>query len=133
VTVVDAGVLVAALTDDGPNGRFAEAALDASELLAPELVLMEATNVLRRLVLSGTLSSDAANLAFEDLSDVPLELIPFYAIKERVWALRMNVTAYNACYVAIAEAVGQPLATLDERLASAPGPTCRFLTPRAPK
>ncbi|GAB4198893.1 MAG: hypothetical protein OHK0013_08590 [Sandaracinaceae bacterium] len=45
-----------------------------------------------------------------------------------MWALRASLTAYDACYVALAEALSCPLATLDTRLARASGPRCRFET-----
>ena len=48
---------------------------------------------------------------------------------ERVWALRHNLTAYDAWYVAVAEALDCPLATLDRRLSRASGPACEVLTP----
>jgi len=54
---------------------------------------------------------------------------PVGSFDERVWQLRANVTPYDAWYVALAEALDVPLATLDLRLATAPGPRCRFLTP----
>ena len=46
---------------------------------------------------------------------------------KRVWELRHSVTSHDAWYVAVAEALRLPLATLDARLAKAKGPTCRFL------
>lgn len=46
------------------------------------------------------------------------------------WALRHNLTAYAAWYVAVAELLDAPLATLDQRLVTSPGPTCRFMTPK---
>ena len=48
---------------------------------------------------------------------------------ERIWELRANVTSYDAWYVAVAEAAGLPLATLDSRLARANGPNCKFILP----
>ena len=61
--------------------------------------------------------------------DLDLELFAFDAFAERIWELRRNVTAYDAWYVALAESLKVPLATLDESLANATGPKCRFLTP----
>lgn len=58
-----------------------------------------------------------------------LQLFPFAPFAERVWALRHNLTCYDAWYVAVAEAMGCPLVTLDRRLSLAPGPTCRIVVP----
>jgi predicted nucleic acid-binding protein len=58
-----------------------------------------------------------------------VELYPFLPFQDRVWQLRESLTAYDAWYVALAEAHDVPLATLDRRLAASPGPHCGFLTP----
>jgi predicted nucleic acid-binding protein len=129
--VVDASVLVAALIDTGPDGLWAEEVLSTSgSLLAPELATVEATNILRRLELAKRLTTAEANAAHEDLMQLDLELFAFEPFADRVWALRHSVTSYDAWYVAVAEALGLPLATLDARLSRAKGITCRFLTPR---
>jgi predicted nucleic acid-binding protein len=57
-----------------------------------------------------------------------MELFPFEAFSDRIWQLRHTVTSYDAWYIAVAEELGFPLATLDERLAKAEGPKCEFLT-----
>lgn len=61
-----------------------------------------------------------------------MELFPYAPFASRVWELREDVTCYDAWYVAIAEALSAPLATLDARLANAPGPRCRFAVTAAP-
>jgi predicted nucleic acid-binding protein len=58
-----------------------------------------------------------------------IDLFPFEPFAGRIWELRRNVTSYDAWYVAIAEALKLPLATLDERLSKSNGVTCKFLTP----
>ena len=127
--VVDASVLVAALVDTGPQGAWSEDVLENGPLNAPELARVEAANILRRLERAGEIATAEANAAFEDLIDLDLELFAFDAFAERVWELRRNVTAYDASYVALAESLKAPLATLDESLANATGPKCRFLIP----
>ncbi len=126
--VVDASVVVAALVDSGPDGRWAEALLDR-DLAAPHLLHVEVANVLRRAVQAGDLSDDIASLAHADLLDLGVQLVPYALIADRSWGLRSNVTSYDAWYVAVAELLDAPLATLDRRLVSSSGPTCRFLTP----
>jgi predicted nucleic acid-binding protein len=127
--VADASVIVAALIDDGPAGRWAEQLIADQPLAAPHLMPIEAANILRRAALAGDVSDDIASLAHADLVALPAELFPYEPFADRVWALRGAVTAYDAWYVALAEALKAPLATLDGRLARAPGPRCRFLGP----
>lgn len=129
MVVVDAGLVVSALVDGGPEGGWAERVLSGGQLLAPHLMPVEVANVLRRAVLAGELSLDSAALAHADLAALDIELFPYAPFAERVWALRDRVASYDAWYVALAEAVGARLATLDRRLARAPGPRCAFLTP----
>jgi predicted nucleic acid-binding protein len=127
---VDASVLVLALIDDGPYGQWAEAIIAAGSLHAPELAQVEVANTLRRLERAKDITTAEANAAYEDLMQLELELFSFEPFADRVWELRHNLTSYDAWYVAVAEALRLPLATLDERLAKAKGVGCDFLTPR---
>ena len=68
-------------------------------------------------------------MAHEDLLALRVEFFPYGPLAARVWQLRMNVTAYDAWYVALAESLDAKLATLDRRLAQAPGCRCPFQTP----
>jgi predicted nucleic acid-binding protein len=129
--VVDASVLVKALLNTGPDGEWAEAIVAGDSLHAPDLVLAEATNVLRRLELAKAITTAEANAAHEDLMQLNIELFSFEPFAERAWELRHNLTSYDAWYVALAEALRVPLATFDERLAKAKGTGCRFVTPRS--
>lgn len=127
--MVDASVVVAALVDSGPTGGWAVELLRSDILAAPHHMPGEVANVLRRVELAGAVSPDVAAMAHRDLVDLPVDLYPYEPFAGRVWELRGSLTAYDAWYVALAEAIGGPLATLDLRLATAPGPTCRMLTP----
>lgn len=127
--VIDPGFVVAALVDSGPTGRWAESVLASGPLAAPHLMPVEAANILRRAVLAGTLSADGAGLAHADLVRLRVELFGYEPLAERVWALRGSVTAYDAWYVALAEALDAPLATIDLRLSRASGPACAFEVP----
>jgi predicted nucleic acid-binding protein len=129
--VVDSSVVVAALVDTGDIGAWAEKILEQDDLYAPELLRVEAANVLRRLERDKEITEQEANAAFEDLMELDIELHVFEPFSERVWELRDNVTSYDGWYVALAEALNLPLATLDGRLAKAEGPKCRFLTPES--
>ena len=127
--VVDASTIVAALIDSGPEGRWAESVIVAGPLAAPHLMPTEVANILRRAALSGDVSQELASIAHAELSALQVELVPYEAVAERAWELRHNLTIYDASYVALAELLDWPLATLDLRLASATGPTCTFVTP----
>ena len=127
--VVDSSVLVAALVDAGPDGAWAENVVESGALYAPELVQVEVTNILRRLELGKKITTPEADAAHEDLMQLEIELFPFAPFADRIWELRLTVTSYDAWYVSVAEAIEFPLATLDGRLANAPGPKCKFLTP----
>lgn len=115
----------------GPDGAWAEDVLASGSLHAPDLALAEATNILRRLELAKQITTAEASAAHEDLMRLNIELFSFEPFAERVWELRHNLSSHDACYVAVAEALRLPLATLDERLARTKGPTCHFLTPRS--
>jgi predicted nucleic acid-binding protein len=92
-------------------------------------MMVEATNILRRAVLAGDLPAVEAGLAHLDLLRLRVELFAYPPFASRVWELREKVTAYDAWYVAIAEKLKAPLATLDRRLAAAAGPACTFVSP----
>jgi predicted nucleic acid-binding protein len=127
--VVDASVVVAALVDSGPVGEWAIERLRGRPLCAPHLLPAEVADVMRRAEAAGELFADVASLAFADLLDLAVDLYPFDPLAARVWDLRPTINAYDAWYVALAEALDGPLVTLDDRLASAPGPECRFEVP----
>lgn len=127
--VVDASVLVAALVDSGYEGQWAESAVAEGSLAGPELVLVEASNILRRLEQAGEISQSEATSAYRDLLRLDLNLFSFAPFADRVWALRSNLTSYDAWYVALAEELDCPLMTLDQRLSRASGPKCEIAVP----
>ena len=127
--VADASVLVAALVDSGPEGRWAESILGRSALASPEVIIADVTNVLGRLERRGAISHIEANGARRDLSRLDIELVSLSPVAERAWELRHTVPGGSAWYVALAEAFECPLATLDQGLSLAEGPTCRFVVP----
>lgn len=98
--------------------RIADPALG---LHAPHLVDVEAAQALRHYVDEGELDRAAAGAALEDLRSLDMERHAHEPLLDRVWALRENLTAYDAVYVALAEALDAVLLTCDARLARAPG------------
>ena len=127
--VVDASVVVAALIDTGADGTWAEQVLGSEALAAPHLMPAEVANVLRRAALAGDVSADSAALAHADLQDLRVDLFAYEPFAARVWTLRTSVTTYDGWYVALAESLDAPLATLDRRLARSPGARCTFTVP----
>ena len=127
--VIDASAVVAALIDSGPEGRWAAALIGREGLAAPEILPAEVGNALRRLEVAGRISTAEATLAYSDLLRLKLELLPFRPLSQRIWDLRHSVTCYDAWYVALAEALACPLATLDRKLMTANGAACEFTGP----
>ena len=122
VIVVDASALLEFLLQT-PLGTRVEARLfrDQDEFHAPHLADVEVTQGLRRLVRTGEVSPDRAADAIADLADFDLHRHPHLDLLTRAWKLRENVTAYDAMYVALAEALDAPIVTCDTPLAKAPG------------
>jgi predicted nucleic acid-binding protein len=127
--VVDASVIVAALVDSGADGQWAESIIAAGPLYAPALLGVEATSALRRLELARRVTTAEANAAQMDLQRLAIDLLPFEPFADRVWELRPQVKSYDAWYVAVAESLHLPMATLDRRLAKAAGVACEFRLP----
>jgi predicted nucleic acid-binding protein len=88
---------------------------------APHLIDLEVAQTLRRYVREGVLSDDRGELALEHFSLLDLNRYSHDTFWRRIWALKENITAYDAAYVALAEALDAPLVTGDRKLAKAPG------------
>ncbi len=127
--VCDASALVALLLDGGPDGRWVAETVTGRDLVAPNLVVMEAANIVRRHELAGIVSADQAAQAHADLMDLAIEQWPYELLSARSWELRHNLSIYDATYVALAEAIRVKLVTLDRRIAGAPGLRCPIETP----
>ena len=118
--VVDASAAVSALLSDGDARRM----LSESRLAAPHLVDAEVVQTLRKLLIRGSLTTREAERAVQRWSRLGVERFPLVGLVARMWALRENVSAYDAANVALAEALDCPLLTADARLAAAPGTSC---------
>ena len=120
--VVDASALLELLLQT-PLGARIEARLfrGEDELHAPQLVDVEVLQGLRRLVRTGEVSSRRAEEVLVDLADLELHRHPHLDLADRAWKMRDNISAYDAMYVALAEAIDAPIVTCDRPLANASG------------
>ncbi len=120
--VVDASALLEALLRTPVAKVLEERLLDPRETLhAPHLLDIEVAQVIRRYAANGEISSERGRVALADLADFPINRYPHDFLLPRIWDLRNNLTAYDAAYIALAEALKAPLLTRDQRLAAAPG------------
>lgn len=90
-------------------------------LHAPHLIDVEIAQVLRRYARSGQASAERCEIALQDWAEFRVIRYAHEPLVERIWALRDNLTAYDASYVALAEGLEAPLLTRDAQLARAPG------------
>ncbi len=125
--VVDASAVLEVLLLTPAAERISQRLFAAGETLhAPHLLDLEVAQVLRRYFLSRELTSERGLQALEDLADFPLTRYPHHLFLSRVWELRHNLTAYDAAYLALAEALDAPLVTRDKSLASSAGHKARI-------
>lgn len=123
--VVDASVFAHALLNPGPLGERCRTALEAdNRWIAPQHWTVEVLSVIRRFTRAGTLTPAQATRAVTALEKLDPEVPVTRVLVPRIWELRDNLTAYDAAYVAAAEAYACELLTTDTRLSKAPGITC---------
>ncbi|MGQ0685633.1 type II toxin-antitoxin system VapC family toxin [Bradyrhizobium sp.] len=120
--VVDASALLEVLLRT-PAAKAVEDRLFAPRqtFYAPHLLDVEVAQVIRRYAANGEIDSERGRVALTDLADLALRRYPHDFLLPRIWELRNNLTAYDAAYVALAEALDAPLLTRDRRLAAAAG------------
>ena len=125
--VLDASALVELLLDT-PAGRRVSVLLEDPELAihAPHLIDVETISALRRFTRDRAIAAGEADAAIEDLLALDLQRHSHEGLLERCWALRKNMSAYDAMYVALAEALHATLVTCDARLSRAPGTKIRI-------
>lgn len=125
--VTDAGVWVRALVDEGPGDPIRTRLVAEPIVAAPALIDLEFTNVLRGLLTKGSIALPDAEFALAEFLQAPIQRYTHESLVPRVWQLRQNLTAYDAAYVALAEALGVDLLTIDRGIGGAPGIRCRVV------
>ena len=120
--VLDASALVAVLLNTDVGRRVAEViSLPAASLHAPQLLDIEVLQVLRRHVRRSAMTAERGAIGVKALEQLDITRYGHEELLPRIWALRENLSAYDATYIALAEALDAPLLTLDARLAASPG------------
>jgi predicted nucleic acid-binding protein len=125
VIVLDASAVIEILLRT-PAGDAIVRRIDGETLALPHLLDVEVAQVLRRYERAGEVTASRARQLLVDLVDLDATRFPHDVLIARVWQLPANLTAYDAVYVALAEALGAPLVTCDGRLARAPGHRARI-------
>ena len=121
VLVTDASVVVDLL------GRFAAEPIEVAlfggggQLVAPELLDIEVLHTLRKLETTEAIPASRRASVLDDFRALPIRRFRHAALWQDIWRLRRNLTAYDACYVALARQLEATLVTRDERIAQAPG------------
>jgi predicted nucleic acid-binding protein len=118
VTVLDTSAVVDFLLGVGVAKQVEALMSTENELAAPDLLIFEVLAVLRREAFRGEIADERAIGAVDDLGDLSVELFPCLPLRKRAWALRPNFTAADALFVALAEQLGEPLATKDSALST---------------
>ncbi|HKV25046.1 MAG TPA: type II toxin-antitoxin system VapC family toxin [Candidatus Acidoferrum sp.] len=120
--VLDASAAIEWLLQSAAGIKIDRRIFSTSETLhVPHLLDIEVAQVLRRYVRDKAITAQRGEEALDDLSDMPLRRYPHNFLLPRVWGLRASLTAYDAAYVALAEALDAPLLTCDRKIASASG------------
>ena len=125
--VVDASAMIEVLLRAPAAAAIDARLFEPGETMhAPHLLDVEVAQVVRRYVANGEIDADRGRDALDDLADLRLRRYPHDLLLPRIWELRHNLTAYDAAYVALAEALAAPLLTRDRRLTAAAGVRARI-------
>ena len=116
--VVDASAAFDAVVGRDQHDPIPARLAEADEIAAPHLIDLEVLHALRRDVRTGTTSADRASDARDDFADLALSRYPHEPFIDRIWELRNDLSAYDAAYLALAEAISIPLITRDAGLAA---------------
>ncbi|MBV8209333.1 MAG: type II toxin-antitoxin system VapC family toxin [Burkholderiaceae bacterium] len=125
--VIDASAVLELLLRTDRGERIESRVFAPEEALAaPHLLDVEFAQVLRRLVASKEVTVSLAEQSLRDYADLRIERFAHVDLLSRIWQLRNSMAAYDAAYVALAEALGAPLLTCDARLGRSHGHRARI-------
>ncbi|MGH8876424.1 MAG: type II toxin-antitoxin system VapC family toxin [Stackebrandtia sp.] len=121
--VIDTSAFVALFTlnDDELDPRLTARLAQITIPHEPDIADVEFHQALRGLLLGGKIKQGRADLARQLFAQTPKKRVPTHSLTDRVWELRHNLGAYDACFVALAEALGAPLITCDDKQRNASG------------
>jgi predicted nucleic acid-binding protein len=126
VLVVDSSAVLHALAERNPDLGLVDRLAGDGDLHAPHLIDLEVLHALRGLVRAGALAADRAEDVRTDFAELAIIRYGHEPLADRIWALRENLSAYDAAFLALAEALEAPLITCDARLSRAPGVTAEL-------
>jgi predicted nucleic acid-binding protein len=125
--VIDASAALELLLNSSSSTGIADRIFAPGvSLNAPHIIDLEVAQVLRRYALAGDLSPRRASQALEDFSDLAVHRYAHADLMPRIWALRNSLSAYDAAYVSLAEALDAPLLTADKRMGRSHGHRARI-------
>lgn len=125
--VVDASAAIELVLNSSAGAQVADRVFrDNESLHVPHLIDLEVAQVLRRYVSAREITADRASHALADFADLPFNRYPHFDFLQRVWELRQSLTAYDAAYVSLAEALDAPLLTTDSKLRNSHGHSARI-------
>ena len=115
--VLDASVVVELLT----NGALADSirsdiSMRDETFIVPHLIDIEVMSAIRRLVAGERIAVHRIEQVLTGLAALPAERYSHAPLIGRIWELRHNFTAYDATYIALAEAMNATLYTADAKL-----------------
>lgn len=119
--VIDASLAVAVMLNTKDGEALSERIeAGAGALAAPDVFDLEVMQVMRRFVRQG---GDLTRVVqgFQTLDDLRIQRLSHVGLRDRIWAMRENLAAYDAAYFALAEALDAPLWTRDAKFAGVPG------------